>query len=179
MGCHSLYGNLASTPVPDRHKHSCSPAIGFFATVIRVMRSIIANLTPASRRQDHTTSPSATSALVRSAFRVHRIPSRVRDDRDTPLMWDETAADKEMIWVGRKRKYFSLWDSTAPTTPNLARRARLFILEIQHCRQMSAWVASRTLRHFRAVPRSGHLENRVCLPSAKRGDVPAERSPVR
>ena len=27
-------------------------------------------------------------ALVRSAARVHRIPSRVRDDRDTPLMWD-------------------------------------------------------------------------------------------
>src|ERR1700722_3734421 len=33
-----------------------------------------ANLTPASRRQDHTTSPSAKlRALVRSAARVHRI----------------------------------------------------------------------------------------------------------
>jgi hypothetical protein len=50
-----------------------------------------ANLTPASGRQDHTTSPSAVSALVRSAARVHRIPPRVRDDRDTPLKWDETA----------------------------------------------------------------------------------------
>jgi hypothetical protein len=30
-----------------------------FATIIRVMRSIITNLTPASGRQDHTTSPSA------------------------------------------------------------------------------------------------------------------------
>jgi hypothetical protein len=34
-----------------------------------------ANLTPASRRQDHTTSPSASQAhLVKSAARVHRIP---------------------------------------------------------------------------------------------------------
>jgi hypothetical protein len=53
------------------------------------------NMTPASRRQDHTTSPSAADALVRSTAHVHRIPSRVRDDRDTPLMWDETAE----IWI--------------------------------------------------------------------------------
>src|SRR5665213_4249620 len=42
------------------------------------------SMTPASRRQDHTTSPSAGHALVRGAARVHRISSRVRDDRDTP-----------------------------------------------------------------------------------------------
>jgi hypothetical protein len=50
-----------------------------------------ANLTPASGRQDHTASPSASSAFVQSAIRVHRIPSRVRDDREPPLMWDGTA----------------------------------------------------------------------------------------
>ena len=44
-----------------------------------------ANLTPASGRQDHTTSPSTSSALVFSAVRVHRIPPHVRDDRETPL----------------------------------------------------------------------------------------------
>jgi hypothetical protein len=49
------------------------------------------DLTPASRRQDHTTSPSASALFVNSAARVHRIPPRVRDDRDTPLEWDETA----------------------------------------------------------------------------------------
>jgi hypothetical protein len=32
------------------------------------------NLTPASGRQDHTTSPSAKSALVFSTIGVHRIP---------------------------------------------------------------------------------------------------------
>src|SRR6266480_3689997 len=63
------------------------------------------NLTPASGRQDHTTSPYATTSLVRTLLtahrlitrpaislrakrcRVHRIPRRVRDDRDTPLVW--------------------------------------------------------------------------------------------
>jgi len=63
-----------------------------------------ANLTPASGRQDHTTSPSAATSLVRTfcdhsriqrtrpaipsrakRCRVHRIPPRVRDDHDTPL----------------------------------------------------------------------------------------------
>ena len=43
------------------------------------------DLTPASRRQDHTILPSASGALVSSAVRGHRIPSRVRDDREPPL----------------------------------------------------------------------------------------------
>jgi hypothetical protein len=62
-----------------------SPEIGL--SCLRRRRKIFsADLTPASTRQDHTSSPSALGALVRSAFRVHRIPSRVRDDRDTPLL---------------------------------------------------------------------------------------------
>jgi hypothetical protein len=99
------------------------------------------DLTPASRRQDHTTSPSASSAVVlhaanrsRRAIRpalashaqhccVHRISSRVRDDRDTPLVWDETAAVIEVIWADAEQENFFLWDSTAAITPNLARRA--------------------------------------------------------
>jgi hypothetical protein len=36
-------------------------------------------------RQDHTTSPSARRALVFGAPCVHRIPPRVRDDREPPL----------------------------------------------------------------------------------------------
>ena len=52
---------------------------------------LLKNLTPASRRQDHTTSPSASGALVRSTLRVHRIPPRVRDDREPPLRWDGTS----------------------------------------------------------------------------------------
>jgi hypothetical protein len=67
-----------------------------------------ANLTPASGRQDHTTSPYATTSLVRVLLIAHRpkpalqsrrtqnaaastaSAPRVRDDRDTPLVvgWD-------------------------------------------------------------------------------------------
>jgi hypothetical protein len=38
-------------------------------------------------------------------------------------VWDETAAVIEVIWVGAEQQNFLLWDSTAPTTPDLARRA--------------------------------------------------------
>src|SRR5450631_2615997 len=47
-----------------------------------------ANLTPASGSQDHTTSPSASGAVVLSTLRVHRSPPRERDDRVSPLWWD-------------------------------------------------------------------------------------------
>ena len=67
-----------------------------FVTVTR--RSLPASLTPASRRQDHTTSPSA-----RQRSRQKRRPrpphpaSNVRDDRETPLERrrdsEESAAD--------------------------------------------------------------------------------------
>ena len=80
-----------------------------FATIApkKLAKSLLPrNLTPASGRQDHTTSPSAARTFVKSAVRVHRIPPRVRDDRDTPLMWDETAAVIEVICVGMKSKYF-------------------------------------------------------------------------
>jgi hypothetical protein len=54
-----------------------SPAIGFVATVIPKKRLLLKNLMPASRHQDHTTSPYAPALLVSCADRVHRIPSRV------------------------------------------------------------------------------------------------------
>jgi hypothetical protein len=38
--------------------------------------------------------------------RVHRIPPRVRDDRDTPLLGDETARDIVLIWVRRNGNIF-------------------------------------------------------------------------
>jgi hypothetical protein len=42
-------------------------------------------LTPAKGRQNHTTSPYASAPFVKGAARVHRIPPRVRDDREPPL----------------------------------------------------------------------------------------------
>jgi hypothetical protein len=49
----------------------------------------------------------------RQRCRVHRIPPRVRDDRDTPLDWGETAGVLELIWGKREGKYFWKWGWTA------------------------------------------------------------------
>src|SRR5260370_3086372 len=90
-----------------------------------------ANLTPASGRQDHTTSPYAATSLVRSLgdrsqvfstcpaipsrakrCRVHRIPPRVRDDGQRPscgVGWREFV---EMICPTGEAKYFCKEDST-------------------------------------------------------------------
>src|SRR5438876_6895057 len=51
---------------------------------------LLADLTPASGRQNHTTSPSAAARFVKRTDRVHRIPPRVRDDREPPPLWDGT-----------------------------------------------------------------------------------------
>jgi len=93
-----------------------------------------ADLTPASRRQDHTILPSAKAPFVSTPFdrsqaearpaitlrarrcRVHRIPSRVRDDRDTPLQGDETARDIDLIWVRWERENFCRWGWTGQIT---------------------------------------------------------------
>ena len=45
-------------------------------------------------------------SAVNGTVRVHRIPSRARDDRDTPLEWDETVVNIKVIWVKRETEYF-------------------------------------------------------------------------
>src|ERR1700692_4250060 len=65
-----------------------------------------ANLTPASGRQDHTSSPSAASNARQARRRVHRIPPRVRDVASRPSEWDGTATDIQLIWVFGKTEYF-------------------------------------------------------------------------
>src|SRR6266576_4697294 len=85
-----------------------------------------ANLTPASGRQDHTTSPYAATSLVRSLCksltglsptrpaipsrakrcRVHRTPPRVRDDHDTPLWWGGMRKVLDLIWGKWQQIFF-------------------------------------------------------------------------
>ena len=73
----------------------------------RLRKLLPANLTPASRRQDHTILPSASqSALVRSAAGGHRIQPRVRDDRDTPLEWGVDGCGYKVICDFGKPEYF-------------------------------------------------------------------------
>jgi hypothetical protein len=78
--------------------------------------SIVANLTPASGRQNHTTSPYAESVLVRrdrstapDAIHIHRIPRPTcRDDRETPLSIGARDAriSKSVLPDGETEKFF-------------------------------------------------------------------------
>jgi hypothetical protein len=71
------------------------------------------NLTPASRRQDHTTSPSARNAFVNSATRVHRIPSPTFVTiAKRPSVLGRDAKDMDVIWAGREGEYFLRQDWT-------------------------------------------------------------------
>ena len=60
----------------------------------------------------HRPEPALRSRRALMRCRVHRIPPRVRDDRDAPLLGDETARDIDLIWVRRETKYFCKRDWT-------------------------------------------------------------------
>src|SRR5215216_906742 len=55
---------------------------------------LIARLTPAPRRPNHTTSPYASGAYVQRAICVHRISPHVRDDRERP----SSAVRRAELW---------------------------------------------------------------------------------
>jgi hypothetical protein len=94
-----FYGLLRALP----GDHACltpSPAL------------LIADLTPALGRQNDTTWPYASASFVRLAIArltpprpPHPAPN-VRDDREAPLLWARDPLDMQLIWVGRKQKYF-------------------------------------------------------------------------
>jgi hypothetical protein len=88
-----------------------SPVIGFLVTVACQR---FANLMPASRHQDHTTSPSAHAPVVCSAFRVHRIPPRVRDDRASAPLSGRDGEDILLIWVRRQAVFLKFRNFWAP-----------------------------------------------------------------
>jgi hypothetical protein len=78
-----------------------SPVNGFVATV--AARILPRDLTPASGRQDHTTSPYASLAARPRAKRATAGPAstashpNVRDDHEPPLSPDETGGDMLLI----------------------------------------------------------------------------------
>jgi len=101
-------------------KHPASPTQWFYGLfralpgdhrfvdpVIRATRWRLANLTPASGRQNHTASPSASNALVSRAACVHRTPLHVRDDRDTPLLPRRDGRTILLIHRSNQARYFS------------------------------------------------------------------------
>jgi hypothetical protein len=75
------------------------------------------DLAPASGRQDHTTSPSASATLVSRGLRVHRISPRVRDDaRSAPCHRVRRGEPVMLICPSREAEYFSPHDWTPQIT---------------------------------------------------------------
>ena len=64
------------------------------------------------------------SAVRQERLRVHRIPTHVRDDRETPLVWDGMAENKPVIWVGCEALFFTQWPDRANQI-EMAREIRL------------------------------------------------------
>jgi hypothetical protein len=105
----SIHSEAPKTPgIPARNgftAYTYSPRrSGFVASVASRVNS--ADLTPASRRQDHTTSPSASVPLVRStststASHPASVTIAIR-----PCKWDETETDMPVIWLRMKAKIF-------------------------------------------------------------------------
>jgi hypothetical protein len=82
-----------------------SPEIGL--SCLRRLRKLpSANLTPASRRQDHTSSPSASAPFVIGAFTSTASRPASVTIASRPFGWDETAAISEVIWVRMKAEFF-------------------------------------------------------------------------
>src|SRR5438876_12238859 len=106
-----FYGLLRALPGDHR----------FVDPVIRATRWRLANLTPASGRQNHTASPSATASARRTLRRGHRIPPHVPDDRETPLASRRDNQTEAHISEKRKQNIFRA--RAGQDFANAARRA--------------------------------------------------------
>jgi hypothetical protein len=73
------------------------------------MREHRHRLTPASRRQDHTTSPSALAPFVKSAIHVHRIPhsTSVTIAKRPSCRGGTARVDKDDLPDGQSGKFFA------------------------------------------------------------------------
>src|SRR5438132_1030651 len=90
----NAHGKKRHTSIQVRRKHSgltCAMALRLTSCSSRRTALLppspallIASLTPAPRRPNHTTSPYASGAYVLRAISVHRISPHVRDDRERP-----------------------------------------------------------------------------------------------
>jgi hypothetical protein len=79
---------------------------GLFVTVARVMRSIIADLTPAPGRQDHTTSPYAGLRIVARSLASTAACPGVSDDGRRPLLSGQDGHDMPRIRIAEKQNIF-------------------------------------------------------------------------
>src|SRR5438034_3771012 len=94
-----FYGLLRALP----GERACLPPSPLRSLLLR-------NLAPASRRQDHTTSPyafahSSTLARLKQKRPPHSSPTH-RDDRETPLVWAGVTEEVPLICPTWKAEYF-------------------------------------------------------------------------
>src|SRR4051812_18919605 len=84
-----------------------SPENGSFASVAPwEVECLPGALTPAPRRQDHTSLPYALMPFAIGTASVHRDPPHDRGDHDTPLWSGRDACYVAVIWGSAKQKYF-------------------------------------------------------------------------
>ena len=124
---------------PWRRIPFASIAAGLMAQPIRLDRMRHRQLDISHGCQNHTVLPYASAPYVlrdvnrsrvaspcghfpRRRCRVHRIPPRVRDDRDTPLLSRRDAQKKPLIWAEGEAVYFCARDWTWQITLNLLRK---------------------------------------------------------
>src|SRR5260370_27772886 len=81
---------------------------------------LIADLTPASGRQNDTTWPYASGRARLARCRVHRIPTRVRDVRETPLCGSDRRIS-ELIWVRWQAKFSEFQKLINASHPSICR----------------------------------------------------------
>jgi hypothetical protein len=113
LGCHRHQRIKVLSTRSDRlASANLAPATG--ARTTRLCRTRKSICRPHAVYRSRGSSRPAITLRARRC-RVHRIPSRVRDDRDTPLVWGGTAVDIEVIWVRREQKYFCKWGWTGFT----------------------------------------------------------------
>ena len=81
---------------------------------------LLRNLMPASGHQDHTTSPSASSAFVKALSASTASRTNVRDDREAPLLSRRDGESIKLFLPNREAKYFckDLWTQNRATSPS-------------------------------------------------------------
>ena len=117
VSCAKMHLAKTHTSIQVQRKHSglpCAMVYGLYRALPgdRLVATVIggalpANLMPAPGHQDHTTLPSALAALVSRSLRVHRSPHPTSVTiAKRPSHGARDAANKQVIWVRRKQKYF-------------------------------------------------------------------------
>jgi hypothetical protein len=101
-----------------------------------------ANLTPASGRQDHTTSPSASAPFVQQRLRVHRIPFRVDDVGQRPSVGKDARTSAPDLPDGTSEIFLDAWLDT----PQSQGRSDLLVGQIK-ARRLSLRGATATVLH--------------------------------